>query len=63
MPFGLSAASQTFMRVVESLYSDTLDTCIYLDDILIFSENHKKYPAPIFEKIIKNGSKVNLKKL
>ena len=47
MPFGLTNALATFQHFMNDIFSDLLDICviIYLDDILIYSDNlaeHKK---------------------
>jgi len=45
MPFGLTNAPAAFQRFVNSILSDMLDVCvvIYLDDILIYSEDIKSH--------------------
>ncbi|ESK83103.1 retrotransposon nucleocapsid protein [Moniliophthora roreri MCA 2997] len=48
IPKGLTNAPATFQRFVNSIFADLLDVCvvIYLDDILIYSENmddHEKH--------------------
>ena len=41
MPFGLTNAPAVFQRMMNEIFRDVLDTIvvIYLDDILIFSQN------------------------
>jgi len=45
MPFGLTNASATFQWFMNNIFSDLLDICvaIYLDDILIYSNNMSKH--------------------
>ena len=48
MPFGLTNAPAAFQRFVNSILADLLDVCVvvYLDDILIYSqdvESHQKH--------------------
>ena len=41
LPFGLTSAPGTFMRLMQDIFRDLLDVCviIYLDDILIYSKS------------------------
>jgi len=45
MPFGLTNAPVAFQRFMNDIFSDLLDVCvvIYLDDILIYSNNMSEY--------------------
>ena len=45
MPFGLTNAPIAFQRFMNNIFSDLLDVCvvIYLDDILIYSNNMSEY--------------------
>ena len=45
MLFGLTNASTAFQRFMNDIFSDLLDVCIviYLDDILIYSNNMSKH--------------------
>jgi len=45
MPFSLTNASMAFQRFMNDIFSDLLDVCvmIYLDDILIYSNNMSKH--------------------
>ncbi|KAL7277983.1 hypothetical protein ACG7TL_007936 [Trametes sanguinea] len=45
MPFGLSNAPAAFQRFVNDIFLDLLDVCVvvYLDDILIYSDNSKQH--------------------
>ena len=51
MPFGLSNAPAAFQRLMNSMFSDLLDICvlIYLDDILIYSNNSVDHEQHIHE--------------
>ena len=54
MPFGLSNAPSAFQRFINEIFLDLLDiyVVIYLDDILIYSDNleeHKDYIKEILE--------------
>jgi len=51
MPFGLSNASSTFQRFMNDLFTDLLDICVivYLDNILIYSENLKEHEKQVKE--------------
>jgi len=45
MPFGLTNAPAAFQQFINDIFSDFLDVCImiYLDDILIYSNNISKH--------------------
>ena len=45
MPFGLTNAPTAFQRFMNDIFSDLLDVCvvIYLDDILIYSNNMSEH--------------------
>ena len=54
MPFGLTNAPAAFQRFVNSVFADMLDVCVvvYLDDILIYSDNmedHKKHVQEVLQ--------------
>ena len=51
MPFGLSNAPAAFQRFVNEVFADLLDVCVvvYLDDILIYSDNPDEHRAHIRE--------------
>ena len=45
MPFGLCNAPSTFQSMINDVFHDLLDegVVVYLDDILIYSEDKKSY--------------------
>ncbi|KAF8694651.1 hypothetical protein RHS03_08150, partial [Rhizoctonia solani] len=51
MPFGLTNAPAAFQHFMNNLFRDLIDVTvvIYLDDILIFSENPEDHPAHVRE--------------
>ena len=51
MPFGLTNALAVFQWFINDIFSDLLDICvvIYLDDILIYSNNMSKYHQHVKE--------------
>lgn len=51
MPFGLANAPAAFQRFMNHIFADLLDVyvVVYLDDILIFSEDPKDHPAHVRE--------------
>jgi len=56
MPFGLSNAPLAFQRFMNDIFSDVLDVfvVIYLDDILIYSDNmddHKKHVKKVLKRL------------
>ena len=60
MPFGLTNAPMAFQCFMNDILSDLLDVCviIYLDDILIYSEDmmqHKKHVKEVLRRLHKNG--------
>lgn len=59
LPFGLSNAPATFMRLMNSIFSDQIDkhVQVFFDDILIYSENlelHLEHLKTVFETLRKN---------
>lgn len=65
MPMGLKNAAQTFQRFINGILHD-LDFCyVYLDDILIVSENeqqHRQHLEQVFERLDKNGLSIKQEK-
>jgi len=60
MPFSLTNASMAFQRFMNNIFSDLLDVCavIYLDDILIYSNNmseHHQHVKEVLKHLHKTG--------
>ena len=60
MPFGLTNAPAAFQRFMNDIFSDLIDVCviIYLDDILIYSDNtadHRKHVKEVLRRLRKHG--------
>ena len=60
MPFGLTNAPAAFQRFMNNIFSDLLDVCvvIYLDDILIYSNNmseHHQHVKEVLKRLRKAG--------
>ncbi|KAF7776762.1 hypothetical protein Agabi119p4_5155 [Agaricus bisporus var. burnettii] len=51
MPFGLTNAPAAFQRFMNNIFQDLLDVCatIYLDDILIYSDNPSQHCKHVWE--------------
>ena len=67
MPFGLCNAGASFQRMMEGcMGAENLSSCLlYLDDIVVFSENfdqHVERLSRVFQKLRECGLKVNPKK-
>ena len=61
MPFGLTNAPVAFQWFMNNIFSDLLDICvvIYLDDILIYSNNMSKHHRHV-EEVLKHLYKAGL---
>jgi len=64
MPFELTNAPSIFQRFVNEIFADLLDVyvLVYLDDILIFSNNmadHKKHVKEVLQRFREHGLFVN----
>jgi len=67
MPFGLSNAPNTFMRLMNEMLKEYIGkfVIVYLDDILIFRrtrEEHLQHVHKVLEKLQQNKLLINLKK-
>jgi len=51
IPFGLSNILLAFQRFINEIFANLLDVCVvvYVDDILIYSNNLKEYKSHIKE--------------
>ena len=61
MPFGLINAPMAFQQFMNNIFSNLLDVCvvIYLDDILIYSNNMSKHHRHVKE-VLKHLCKADL---
>ncbi|KAJ9545306.1 hypothetical protein OSB04_025013 [Centaurea solstitialis] len=65
MPFGLKNAPQIFQRIMDSIFKDYDFIFVYVDDVLILSDNiesHLKHLDIFIELCIKNGLALSEKK-
>lgn len=65
MPYGLKNASQTFQRFVDSIFRDLDYVFVYIDDILIMSENHdehKTHLETVFRRLQQHALTINVNK-
>lgn len=66
MPFGLRNAPATFQRFINNLLGDIENVFMYMDDVLIFTETLEEHYAvleKIFERLMKYGLAINIKKM
>ena len=64
-PFGLKNAGQDFQRLMDEILGDIPRTFVYLDDVLVASENPEQHLGDlraVFEALETNGLVVNRKK-
>ena len=62
MPFGLKNATQTFQRLMDEVTSGLDNVYVYLDDVLVFSENHDQHERDLknlFDRLEQYGLVVN----
>jgi len=61
MPFGLTNVPAAFQQFMNNIFSDLLDVCvvIYLDDILIYSNNMSEHHRHVKE-VLKRLHKASL---
>lgn len=65
MPFGLRNSAQTYQRFMDRIFAGIENVFIYVDDILIASQNHDEHMSTlkkVFEILDRNGLTVNTKK-
>ena len=60
MPFGLSNTPAAFQHFMNNMFGDLLDVCpmVYLDDILIYSDNladHQQHIHEVLNRLRKHG--------
>lgn len=62
MPFGLKNATQSFQRFMDSIFRDLDFVFVYIDDILIMSENeeeHLKHLETVFQRLKSHSLRIN----
>lgn len=62
MPFGLTNAPAVFQHFMNDVFRDLLDqtVLIYLDDILIFSENQQDHMGHVKARILRKSRKMRI---
>jgi hypothetical protein len=62
MPFGITNTGQTYQRLMDSLFCSFPFTFIYLDDILVFSQNrsdHLSHLETVLSTLVAIGLLIN----
>ena len=65
MPFGLKNASQTFQRYVDHIFRGLDFVFIYIDDIIVMSENeeqHRDHVQQVFQRLAEHKLTINVNK-
>lgn len=65
MPFGLKNASQTFQRYINSIFRDLNFVEVYIDDIMVMSqdiEKRKQHLKEVFERLRQHSLYLNVNK-
>jgi hypothetical protein len=67
MSFGIKNAPSIFQRKMDTIFNNYYDfTCVYIDDILVFSKNHqehRKHLSILFKIFIEEGLIISKKKM
>ena len=65
MPFGLTSAPLTFVRLMQQVLGDLVDVMVYIDDIIIFSKDitsHFKTLQEVLRRLQMAGLKIKVRK-
>ena len=65
MPFGMKNSAQAFQRLMDQVFRDLPFVFVYLDDILVASndeEEHKQHLREVLTKLRDNGLAINVSK-